>query len=271
MQPSDWEQIALSINKSPERVIALTQQFILPEILIHPKKISNNSFDYGSSFKHTTGFTGIPWNRFAWPAHLQTLMDEEGTQVLVDALLKQKIKELDHPIRVCTLTYQKTDDAVEDALSVIKQIMSPFKDEKDFCALIDTGALLKGFEQKHLAKAFLKYLKANRKDIEGIGIYIDNEAMVFTHDGTMVPLSKCKLSKDKIFTFFDNSHITGADIPQSLIGKAVGTLTQNLFHKDLSQGVYRMRELANQQNVYYVATEDCLAQIRKTNRSGGRS
>ena len=43
--------MAQTINRSPERIIEFTQQFILPEIQIHPKKISKNSFDYVSAAK----------------------------------------------------------------------------------------------------------------------------------------------------------------------------------------------------------------------------
>ena len=106
-------------------------------------------------------------------------------------------------------------------------------------------------------KAFLMYMKKNRPEIEGVCLYINNEAMVMLQNGSIVPKRECALPKEKIFTFFDNSHTIGADIPQSLGGKAICTLSENLFHKDLSQGVYRMRGVVHQQNVYYVGTEEC--------------
>ena len=45
---------------------------------------------------------------------------------------------------MCRLTYEKTEDALNDASSAITQILSPFKMEKDICALIDIGALTQG-------------------------------------------------------------------------------------------------------------------------------
>ena len=51
--------------------------------------------------------------------------------------------------------------------SALTQILSPFKMEKDISALIDIGALLKGYQQADLMKAFLIYMKKNRPEIGG--------------------------------------------------------------------------------------------------------
>ena len=252
----DWKKVAQSISSDPENLIAFSKKYVLSKIEVYPYKITNTSYDYVCGLHKVFGFTGTPWNSRAWHPRLIPILDQ-GTDALADGVLRQKAFGLDHPVRACQMPSKIHKNSVKAAWALISEIMRPFEGEENICALIDIGALLKGFKQDDIAQAFLTYLKDRFPHLKGIRLYIDNEIKIFSHDGRVYSESESPFSNAELFTFYDNSHTVGSDITQPARGTAVATLSEDLFHKDLTQGVYRMRELKNQQNVYYTAMQEC--------------
>lgn len=266
IEEKDWETIAKAINNKPDKILFFTKKFILPEIKVHPFKITNNSFDYICGFKKVFGFTGTPWNSHAWHPRIKVLVDE-GTEVKMDALLRKKAEELVDPIRECTLSFKKSKNPLKTAHSLVEQILKPFEKEPHFCALIDTGALLKGFNEKILVDALLLYCKKHRPDIKGVCCRIDKELKIKLLDGSIIPESEWRLPREQLFSLYTASDFIGTDILQPSLGVSVSTLSEDLYHKDLAQGASRMRDLINQQNNYYVGSKDCLESIKNKSKS----
>ena len=66
------------------------------------------------------------------------------------------------------------------------------------------------------------------------------------------------ITKSERFTFFDQIHTTGMDIPQSLNASAVITLGKDMTFRDYAQGAFRMRGIGNGQRIHnYVIPEVC--------------
>ena len=66
--------------------------------------------------------------------------------------------------------------------------------------------------------------------------------MILLRDGMHVlRLEQCGLGAHERFTFFDQVHTTGMDIPQPLAACAMLTLGKDLTWRDYAQGAFRMR------------------------------
>ena len=178
------------------------------------------------------------------------------------ALLRQKSQTQNAPIRTVELKVSEGAASEEAVCVLISQLMAPFKNEKEISALIDTGAFLKGRNQFEIGKSLLAYFREAREDIQGIRFYINDEIKVLLQNGTIVSQEACGIPKERLFTFYDNSKTIGADIPQPVWGKAICTLDEGLFHKDLTQGAARMRRLMYQQNILYAGTEEWFKHVK---------
>ena len=62
-------------------------------------------------------------------------------------------------------------------------------------------------------------------------------------------LERCGLPKERRFSFFDQVHTTGMDIPQGASARAVLTLGKDLTFRDYAQGAYRMRGIGKGQTI----------------------
>ena len=106
-------------------------------------------------------------------------------------------------------------------------------------ALIDAGALITGYSNLEVAATLLPLLPA---EFGGV-VYLDqggNKAILLRGGGTM-GLERCGLPKERRFSFFDQVHTTGMDIPQAAGARAVLTLSKDLVFRDYAQAAYRMR------------------------------
>lgn len=74
----------------------------------------------------------------------------------------------------------------------------------------------------------------------------------------VVRLARCGLPPERRFTFYDQLHTTGMDIPQPISGRAMQTLGKDVTFRDLAQGAYRMRGIGNGQQVHLLLIPEVL-------------
>lgn len=82
-----------------------------------------------------------------------------------------------------------------------------------------------------------------------------------------VPLATSGVAVEKRFTFYDQVHTTGMDIPQPIDGYAVATIGKDMTLRDFSQGCWRMRDLGQGQRVHVVVpceVEKLMEEVAKT-------
>jgi hypothetical protein len=65
----------------------------------------------------------------------------------------------------------------------------------------------------------------------------------------VLELARCGVEMKKRFSFFDQVHTTGMDIPQVLDAKAVVTLGKDMSLRDYAQGAFRMRGIGEGQSL----------------------
>ncbi|KAI9918712.1 hypothetical protein PsorP6_012156 [Peronosclerospora sorghi] len=128
-------------------------------------------------------------------------------------------------------------------------------------ALIDTGALITGFDNQEVAAFLLAELSP---DMEGV-VYLDanDRQMILLRDhNAAMPLIQCGLHPSKRFTFYDQVHTTGMDIKQCVNARAVLTLGKDMTFRDYAQGAYRMRGIATGQSLYVYLIPEVENRIR---------
>ena len=105
-------------------------------------------------------------------------------------------------------------------------------------ALVDTGALVTGFDNLGVAEYLL------RRGLRGFDacVFLDarDRKMALLRVGmTVVRLEQCGAPLDRRFTFYDQTHTTGMDIKQFYTARAAVTLGKDMTFRDLAQGAYR--------------------------------
>ena len=70
----------------------------------------------------------------------------------------------------------------------------------------------------------------------------DDQKMILLREGSVVmKLEQCGLDRAQRFSFFDQVHTTGMDIPQPLGARAALTLGKDMTFRDFAQGAFRSR------------------------------
>ena len=67
--------------------------------------------------------------------------------------------------------------------------------------------------------------------------------------GRVLKLSQCGIAVENRFAFYDQIHTTGMDIKHTLSARAAITIGKDMVFRDLAQGAYRMRGIAQGQTI----------------------
>ena len=132
-------------------------------------------------------------------------------------------------------------------------------------ALIDVGALITGMTNEQVALHLCGCLPA---EIEGV-IYLDSadrKQIIVRASMKTMRLEDCGLDKSQRFTYFDEAHTTGMDIPQGLDAGAALTLGNDTTFRDYAQGAYRMRGIGKGQTLKLLLTPENAAGIDEYKR-----
>lgn len=136
--------------------------------------------------------------------------------------------------------------------------------ERKWFALIDMGALITGFSNLEVAH---ELMSRGLRDggLKGV-VYLNDkdEKCVLMADGREgVPIAVCGLKPDERFTFFDQIHCTGMDIPQAPNAGSVATLGKGMTLCDHAQACYGMRGLGKGQFIVVLVIPEIATQIEK--------
>lgn len=249
VEPSDWEAVASHINKNPTLLLDFMETSIINQIQLFPIKLASDPFSFSDMFKKVYGFTGTPWNSYSYHERLKTIHDK-GTDGLTINLLLKKEKRSALPFK----ENEKIQNPIESKVDALFEAMGSFEDGCN--AFIDSGALFKGMSGLSVAQIMLKRFK--KTEIKGIIFFHKNELVILERNQKRpIPLSRSSLQPSECFTFYDDAHTIGADIKQKFNARALVSISENLFLKDLLQAVWRMRGLAGSQTVHFLLSDDC--------------
>ena len=144
-----------------------------------------------------------------------------------------------------------------DATWTIKGLLDQIaaSTQPPFHCLIDTGALITGITNEGVARYLLAH---GLRHVDGCVFLDRDDAKMILLRGApnAIPLSECGISSDARFTFYDQVHTTGMDIPQTSNAAALLTLSKDMTYRDYAQGAYRMRGITKGQTIHLLATPE---------------
>ncbi|GLE02888.1 hypothetical protein PINS_up011752 [Pythium insidiosum] len=223
------------------------RQHVFPSCMNFQKlKVSACGHELGSNelFSRRIGFSGTPSNLL--PLDLgECYYEPRSDGSIFTALTNPRIVSIE----------RKVNWSARSLLLDIARANPPFH------ALIDTGALITGFENHEVAAFLLEHLPA---EMEGV-VFLDQDdrQMILLRDhNAPMPLVQCGLNPAKRFTFYDQVHTTGMDIKQCVNARAVVTLGKDMTFRDYAQGAYRMRGIETGQAIHLFLIPEVENRIR---------
>ncbi|ADI37619.1 DUF3638 domain-containing protein [Waddlia chondrophila] len=233
------------INQSPLGRLSFASRYVLSEMTQAPNRVNSVSNDAPAMVRSFSGFTGTPWNLHTFHDKIQAERSP-GTDGRTWALL------LERNVKVKTFVYdpKKPMESLIDGAGIVSE---------HYQATIDTGAYLRGQTNVDYVTACLK--KAEAEGLEGqSGVYFDESGKIVKKmgsEGKPLPIEVAEQGDlMQCHTLYDQAHTVGADIKQGRKAKAIVTVGETTFVRDLFQAVWRLRQLHEEQDIDIVVSED---------------
>lgn len=231
------------VNSDTGLKLHFANSYVAPTIVKHTHLLNTNPQLFGFLFKQLSGFTGTQWNADSFPERLQTILSETITGQTL-SLLKQNSPPIVHVVPQLDPKY------------FVQELLGKYPQFQQMNALIDAGGMARGIDRAVIVQELLKIPSLSHW--QGVVFYDqEDHLMIWERDaGKAIPLSVSQIPKDKRFSFYDQKHATGADIPQSSTAVAVVTISKQNILRDLLQAVWRLRGLDKSQRVEFVVDEE---------------
>jgi len=240
------------LTHNQDTIFTYLDSVAFPKIEQHQTKISSNPLDIGGSilFKRRIGFSGTLQNAPTYSDLLTTQIDLSSDGKMVELLNREENRHAQ--------TIHHTDPSL-----LMQELQLSFKDFNDYKALIDVGALFKGIPNHIVAQKLLGSLD---KDIDTV-VYFDdkkNQMVELNRYGEITDFSETKTPMDRRFTYYDQVHTTGINVPQAQHAKAFITIGNGINARDIFQGSMRMRNLGKGQSLTFLVPSNIHLDIQKT-------
>jgi hypothetical protein len=227
----DTEQFAVLyklLHRLPQIVEWYLTNIVFPITMrFQLQRISASGQELGGDlvFGRRLGFSGTPSNLL--PVELGECCFEEGDDGRI-------LRTLTSP-SISSVNVLSTGWSVRSVLDLIATADPPYH------ALVDTGALVTGYDNLAVAQYLLQHGLAGFDAC----IFLDaqDRKMALMRVGMIViRMDQCGVPLNKRFTFYDQTHTTGMDIKQHFTARAAVTLGKDMTFRDLAQGAYRCIE-----------------------------
>eukprot|EP01114_Cavostelium_apophysatum_P014761 TRINITY_DN3907_c0_g1_i1.p1 TRINITY_DN3907_c0_g1~~TRINITY_DN3907_c0_g1_i1.p1 ORF type:complete len:3214 (-),score=676.59 TRINITY_DN3907_c0_g1_i1:917-10525(-) len=238
-------------GKNFEVVNFFLSSFVFPsETKQFPFKIVANAWDIASGQK-VVGFSGTDDTKYTLPSNIKqdTLPELESTNgKMIYTLTSQKFKNSEFI-------------SLEPGVTP-KKILKKMCENADWNVLVDCGALIEGMTNREVV---VEVMKLQPKYSAGIFYDEEGHIVIMERNGTVEALSNRPLAKD-YFTYLDDIHTRGTDLPFSVSSHAIVTVGAGVTKDKLMQACMRMRKLAlGQHTVSFWGSAEVTTQIMKQN------
>jgi len=201
----------------------------------HHEKVSASGQDLGGDmlFGRRVGFSGTP----------SDLLPEELGQCQYDECVDGQILDYLMSESIVTSRLLNADWSVKNLLDGVATANPPFH------VLLDCGALITGMSNLDVAKFLL--LNGLPEDFDGV-VFLDHKdrkMILLRHGMNVVRLNQSGIPPHRRFSFYDQIHTTGMDIPQTINARAALTLGKDMTFRDYAQGAFRMRGIGKGQTI----------------------
>ncbi len=120
--------------------------------------------------------------------------------------------------------------------------------DKKYSAFIDTGSLL----LKNNTLEVINFMRENITEKKYFVYYNDNDKPIILEKNNKIkgrPYFVGSVNLNELFIYFDNKHCTGTDTKLSLNAKGLVSVRRSSRFRDISQGVFRMRNINKGQTI----------------------
>lgn len=237
------KQLLEVVNKNLSSRISFCEM-ALKEMQQFCLQIQSDALDSVDIIDKYAGFTGTLWNRHTFHDKIsaEKTMGEDGF--------------------TWNLLYRKNIEVKEfvfDPTKPIDSLLDQLDITGNYQAVIDLGAYLRGTTNADFIDAAL----LRSKGVEA-GVYFDDAGRIVKKRKEKDPLP-IELAPETdlthTLTLYDQIHTTGTDIRQAKAAKAVVTIGENTFIRDVFQAVWRMRQLHRNQTVVFAVSDQIKARI----------
>ncbi|CAK0885167.1 unnamed protein product [Prorocentrum cordatum] len=286
-QPNELEQLSQLqelLKDSPtvrnyllEKYVFARTAFINPQEEVSQRpgtraammRLSSSSMDLGGKmlFNVRLGFTGTPSEvlprDFENEKGERCVYEDESDAEIIRTLTSRKCVSVEL-VKSAHLAGKSNKPGVVWDVESLLQYISERAVAMKWSALIDTGALITGYDNVGVAR---ELMNRGLRDagVKGV-VYLDdqdNQCVVMADGRERVPFATCGLKPNERFTFFDQVHCTGTDIPQVPNAVGVATLGKGMTLRDHAQACWRMRKFGKGQTIVVLAIPEVMTQVEK--------
>lgn len=241
--PKTVEALVNAINESPAARLAFCHKIVVRNMKQFSAQINSMSTEAPQLVKNFGGFTGTPWNIHTYHDKINAKPNLGVDGMTWALMLGRKVE-----IKTFAFDSEKPIDSLLSNLDIVGNCQ----------AVIDTGAYLRGtsneeFNEQALAIAQKKGLPVNA------GIYFDEAGKIVKKrqgESKSLPIEVAPATDLMTnITLYDQAHTVGADIKQGKKAKAVVTIGENTFIRDLFQAAWRLRQLHQEQTIVLAVSD----------------
>ena len=240
--PKMVKVLVAAINSSPKSRLAFCQSQVIRKMKQYSAQVNSMSTEAPELVRNFGGFTGTPWNIHTYHDKINA-KPNLGVDGMTWALM------LGRKVDIQTFPF--------DAEKPIDSLLSHIDIVGNCQAVIDTGAYLRGTSNEEFNDRVLE-LARERKLPVNAGIYFDESGkIVKKQEGEKSLAIETAPVTDLMtnLTLYDQAHTVGADIKQGKKAKAIVTIGENTFIRDLFQAVWRLRQLHQEQTVILAVSD----------------
>jgi hypothetical protein len=259
------EYISLSMISTPARIKALTavvngnaisrasfcRNYVINSITEYRQQIHSISTDVPDMVHNFGGFSGTPYNLHTYHDKIQAEKNP-GVDGRTWALLLQDDNVRTTPIISFDFDPKRPVQSLNQGTGFTA----------NFQAMIDTGAYLRGVSSKEYIDACLEEAQNNGLDVEA-GIYFNDAGLLVKQmekGGKAFAIETAPSTNlMNTRTLYPQKFTVGADVLQARKARAVVTIGEKTYLRDLFQAVWRLRQLHEDQRVVFAVS----AEIRK--------
>jgi hypothetical protein len=212
------------------------------------------------------GYSGSMENHNMAPLGVQSVPEIGTNGQTIDLLIQQKTEVI------------VVNSAPEDLFT---DLIDSHPQREKIRAIIDVGAHFRGVDNQEVAKLICSKLDEYESAVEGVLLfhsgklcfmnrYSPSDYTVLSGTSPSVIKQETGLTPDKLFTFYDQEHITGIDITQAPDAIAVLTLKETTQIHEVLQGSRRLRDLDHDQRIIVALAKGAVEEIYRTLNQGAQ-
>jgi len=251
MQRADRLLALRQLSEDPEFKLEIIDDIILKDITYFSEVLRSNSLNHGGMYHTKRGMSGTPYNYTTQPDDItfNELMSRGIDGITMDMLIRKQT-----PLR--TVGKVVSVDSLKDWFT---QDADPARVRQ----LVDVGAFFRGIDNINVARMLAQYFKTDDTFSDILYIMFFNEdnvlcALSVANPNNIIIIGSTKkddiqkatgCSPDNCFSYYDQVHTTGVDLPAGSQDRALVTASLDTTLRSLLQGVMRMRQFSEEQSV----------------------